>query len=162
MIIMKNPERLIIYTKSDNRVQASLPESIKDIHTGRITINVIPRISGSESDISAPTIQNILVGNAVDIDVDGYVVKANNNCVGIAISVINNICTYASDGIVERSNWMSVADSDNLIPGAYYYMSLDGKISTVRRTDISKQIGVAVSQTKLDIEMGQRYILSPP
>ena len=75
----------------------------------------------------------------------------------------NNTMNVLSSGTVTKADWTSVAGSATLTPGAIYYLSTTaGQLTTTPPSgdgDVVVSCGLALTTTKLDIEISEGVVL---
>jgi hypothetical protein len=118
--------------------------------------------------ISAPAAVALLAGQPVYITADGQIGLAAAD--GLPQAQVSGImlspagagaeAVYASDGSVVRADWRPITGTLGLTQGARYYLGPDpGTITTSIPTGATSAfalpVGYAVSETRLDIEIGQ-------
>lgn len=106
------------------------------------------------------THENILAGQPLILTSTQIIHLADINndpeIVGLSIANcnMNENCIYISQGCLSLTDWFNITGSVKLIPGAYYYLTGKGKLtSIVPNTLIMLQIGQAQSETTLDINI---------
>jgi hypothetical protein len=105
------------------------------------------------------------VGMPVYMSSSGSLFKAAStglpaaNVVGLATyaAQIGGMCSYTTDGQVQRSDWTAIAGTSRLSVGKIYYLSATaGMITDIPpETGVAVPIGTAVYDTTLDVEVGQ-------
>lgn len=123
-------------------------------------INIQKVIMGNNNMGNNITDENILAGQPLILESTGNIQLANINdnpeVIGLSIAdcLINENCTYISQGYLNLPNWFNIIGSEKLIPGAYYYLSSKGKLtSIVPNTLVMLQIGQAQNETTLNVDI---------
>lgn len=122
---------------------------------------------------SAPSPQSLfaIAGDALDVGMPVYMSSVGSlfksasdgmpqaNVAGLATyaAQIGDLCSYTTDGQVQRSDWTAIAGTQRLIPGTQYYLSAEpGEITDIPPdTGVAVPVGTAVYDTTLDVEIGQ-------
>jgi len=108
--------------------------------------------------------ENLDVGMPLYMDSQGVLFKASAtgiaaNVIGLATYVASDggLCSYTTDGQVQRSDWTFIAGTPRLSVGKMYFLSaLPGKITDIPpNTGVAVPVGTAVYDTTLDVEIGQ-------
>lgn len=121
---------------------------------------------------TAETDSNLKAGQAVFMKISGSVdlAKANSgvtaNAIGLAQADVEleNLCSYISAGTLYLPDWSNVIGSQNLIPGATYYLD-DSNFGMLTATPPSilghyvLKVGTALSENILFIEIEQKILL---
>jgi len=123
-------------------------------------INIQKVIMGNNNIYSNIAAENILAGQPLILESNSRIQLADINndpkVIGLSIAdcLINENCTYISQGRLSLSDWFNIVNSVKLIPGAYYYLSGKGKLtSTVPNSLIMIQIGQAQNEMTLNIDI---------
>ena len=114
---------------------------------------------GSGTAITLAASRLLLAGQPVFVTPASTLDKANANdtpCLGVVVTDAGTGArvSYVSDGSVNNPDWTAIIGSQYLTPGATYYLSSTGMLTrTVPTSGFLQQIGIAVSQTLLDVEI---------
>ena len=126
----------------------------------RALVNVTESYSADAGD-------NLTKGQPVYIDGSGRLQTAESGMVagaqvaGLAANDAAALASadYITDGFLEMSDWTAITGSNELTPGAVYYLgTTPGTLTTIAPTADGYyvvRVGRAQSVTKLDIEIGQ-------
>jgi hypothetical protein len=129
-----------------------------------------PGGGGGDPDLSKYELtanQNVAAGQPVYVSGNSTINLANagNSSTSQVLGLVSvgasatNTATVLSEGSVNLADWTAIAGTTNLTPGNLYYLSTTvGHITTTAPsapTDTVVKIGIAVSTSKIDIEINE-------
>jgi hypothetical protein len=144
--------------------------SLNDFVHAALDGYVPPGGGGGDPDLSKYDLtvdQTVVAGQPVYVSGDSTVNLANagNSSTAQVLGLVsvgasaNTTATVLSEGSVNLSDWTAIAGTTNLTPGSLYYLSTTfGHITTTAPsapTDTVVKIGLAVSTSKIDIEINE-------
>lgn len=112
--------------------------------------------------VIGPASEDIPIGFVVAPDGTSYRKATSDDgiAIGVAVNKIGPDVHFIPNGLVEMSDWTEIVGDSGLISGAYYYLTPDGRMSTIiPESGWAVRVGNAQSERILNVTFNMKVML---